>query len=97
MRIIHLSDIHFKDTIEEGKIWESFIEDLKKLNLNKDKDIIFITGDLIDKGGFEFDSLGQAFEVFKEKRINILLNKLKMEKLYIRHLMMDHLNILMTY
>lgn len=80
MRIIHLSDIHFKDTIEEGKIWESFIEDLKKLNLNKDKDIIFITGDLIDKGGFEFDSLGQAFEVFKEKRINILLNKLKMEK-----------------
>ena len=75
MRVIHLSDIHFKDTIEEGQIWESLIEDLEKLNLNKNKDIIFITGDLIDKGGFEFDSLGQAFKIFKEKRINVLLNR----------------------
>lgn len=80
MRIIHLSDIHFKNTVEETENWSKLIEDLKRIGLNKDKDIILITGDLIDKGGTDFESLEEAFDIFKEKRINILLNELKMEK-----------------
>lgn len=80
MRVIHLSDIHFKNTVQEENIWNLLIEDLKKLNLNKNKDIILVTGDLIDKGGVNFNSLEEAFKVFNEKRINILLNQLKMEK-----------------
>lgn len=76
MRIIHLSDIHYNNTENERKIWRKLIKDLKNLNLNKNEDLIFITGDLINKGGENIGRLDTGFSLFLTNMVEPLLNEL---------------------
>lgn len=58
LRIVHLSDIHFNGNAKtdfDEFIVKALIKDLKRFNEEKKIDLVFITGDLIDKGGDGFD------------------------------------------
>lgn len=79
MRIIHLSDIHLcKDNIEDFRLHyrKSLIEEFKKINFEKEIDLIIISGDLVDRGGKslleldEYKSLNNPYEVFEKEFID---------------------------
>ena len=58
IRIVHLSDIHLnKKTLKDAEqfVIKALIKDLKKYSDEKRIDLIFITGDLIDRGGESFN------------------------------------------
>lgn len=81
MRIIHLSDIHFN--MKEIKEIENFIinpliADLKEKNEEKSIDAIFITGDLLLKGGE--GKIDEGFENFNEKFIKVFEEELGVTK-----------------
>ncbi|KEI86147.1 hypothetical protein FDF15_01995 [Clostridium botulinum] len=82
MRIVHLSDIHFnKDNLKdyEDFVITALLEDLEKHNYEKKIDLIFITGDLIDKGGKSFENIESAFDIFKKNIIIPIKNKFNLE------------------
>lgn len=82
MRIVHLSDIHLnkghlKDFQDLAR--EALIGDLIMENTKKKIDLIFITGDLIDKGGESFGKIEDAFKFFEENVINPIKSELGMD------------------
>lgn len=79
IRIIHISDIHFNKTENQIEMIDKYIEDLKKLE-DKKIDLIFITGDLINKGGKDFQSIDNAFKSFETLFIDKILNSLNIHK-----------------
>lgn len=75
MRIIHLSDIHYKKENSE-EIIKKMIDDLDKNNKENEINLILITGDLIDKGGISFGSIESAFQSFEEDVLRQIIKKL---------------------
>lgn len=81
IRIIQLSDFHINP--KNLKDWNNYIKKalLEKLNsLNKQNEVTFIafTGDLINFGGSEFDSVEEAFKSFENEVIIPIINSLKL-------------------
>lgn len=68
MRIIHLSDIHLDNSnLKDCNIFmQALINDLNNLKKEKAIDLLFITGDLIDKGGKSFGDIASAFQNFEK-------------------------------
>ena len=69
IQIVHISDFHLDSEIISSKKKElinALIEDLKKNKVDSSKCIFAISGDLIDKGGYQFSSIKKAFDLFKE-------------------------------
>ena len=76
--IIHLSDFHMNNhTLYD---WENYLKDsMLEVILDKMEDpshtIIVCTGDLIDKAGKDFGGVEQALDKFREKVIDVLIEK----------------------
>jgi predicted phosphodiesterase len=64
MRIIHLSDLHYKSTDgEQDKLILALCEDLRKIRAEKTIDVIVFSGDIASKGNI---SSNIADEIFKK-------------------------------
>lgn len=76
--IIHLSDFHMNNhTLYD---WENYLKDsMLEVILDKMEDpshtIIVCTGDLIDKAGKDFGGVELALDKFREKVIDVLIEK----------------------
>lgn len=82
MRIVHLSDIHLNnDKIKDFKrhTIKPLLRDLAKHNSAKKIDLIFVTGDLIDKGGKSFNNIEDAFNQFIDKVIEPIKSELNID------------------
>lgn len=89
MRILHFSDIHLND-YNYNELKDFYLDALinKLLALSNDKkiDVVAITGDLIDKGGFSLkeilrkDGLKSPYQIFEKEFINPIANKLRINK-----------------
>ncbi len=78
MRILHLSDFHLdKETREDSKrhVVTPIINTIKQLQKEKEIDLILFTGDLINIGGKNYDSIENAFIDFKDVFIQPLLDE----------------------
>lgn len=78
MNIIHLSDIHF-EVDKEGslsykkeQLYNALVDDLRSNQYVDSDSIMVITGDLVDKGGMDFNEQ-DPFEKFKELFINKII------------------------
>lgn len=89
MRILHLSDIHLNDyNYEELRDFylDALIKKLMNLTENKHIDIVAITGDLIDRGGFslkeilEKEELDSPYQIFEKEFIEPIARKLRIDK-----------------
>lgn len=86
MRIVHLSDIHFRYNKNNGVdidtkiVLKALFNSLEQVNTEKKIDLICITGDLIDKGGQSFDNISQAFEEFENYVIDGISDRIKLDK-----------------
>lgn len=79
IRIIHFSDFHLnKKNLEDWNyfIKDSLLNELKRIHGESPIDMIFITGDLIDKGGDNFESIDKAFSEFQEQIIKPIITTL---------------------
>lgn len=79
IRLIHLSDFHLNH--QNLKDWNAFIKPalISKLNAYKDmpdNTFIICSGDLVDKGGIEYESIDEALRIFKENVIDVLCEEL---------------------
>ncbi|MBI9062761.1 MAG: metallophosphoesterase [Marinilabiliaceae bacterium] len=79
LRLIHLSDIHYsKDSIEDivTFVLPSLLKDIEKSHVDNKINLVFLTGDLIDKGGISFSGgIETAFEEFQEIFIKGIIEK----------------------
>jgi len=76
IRIIHISDLHLEKEIpsfEKAAIINALAEDLK--NQIDENTILFFTGDLIDKGGYNFSDKPNAFFAFEKVFIEPILKE----------------------
>lgn len=77
MRILHISDLHIKRIA--GKLDNAerccghLCEQVEKIHQERPIGFIFITGDLVDKGGASFDSISDGFNVVNELLVEPLL------------------------
>ena len=81
IRIIHFSDFHLnKRNLENWNyfIKESLLAELKTIHDEHPIDLIFLTGDLIDKGGISFSTIKEAFSEFKTNIITPILTTLNL-------------------
>lgn len=84
IRIVHLSDIHLSKTLlfdAENFVLKALKKDLKKYHHEKQIDLIFFSGDLIDKGGSDFENdVRDAFLTFEEKVVEAITEELSIPK-----------------
>lgn len=76
IRIIHISDLHLEKEIpsfEKVAIINALAEDLK--SQIDENTILFFTGDLIDKGGYNFSDKPNAFFAFEKVFIEPILKE----------------------
>lgn len=84
MRILHLSDLHAKKV--GGKLtdleicFKNLCEQVEKIQGSKLIDFIFITGDLVDRGGKSFSSLSEGYDIFNNLLIEPLLKITGLDK-----------------
>ena len=74
IRIIHISDLHLeseKPSNQKENLILALARDLK--TFVNDETLLFFTGDLIDKGAFNFEDKKNAFNFFEEIFIDIIL------------------------
>ncbi|MCR9133291.1 MAG: metallophosphoesterase [bacterium] len=82
IRILHLSDFHLNPkTLND---WDNFLskallEKLSELSSEKEIDLVVFTGDLIDRGGRDFNNVEDAFDKFQNKVIHPILENLSIE------------------
>ena len=79
LQIIHLSDFHLnpKNLSDwNSYVKKAFINKLKSLSLDTSKLIIVCTGDLVDKGGIDYSSINEAFQLFRDEVMNFICNEL---------------------
>lgn len=87
MRAIHLSDVHYHPSQKafSKKILNPLIVDLKRMNSEKKIDLIFFTGDLIDKGGvsrLKTIDTAEAFSDFEKNFIQPIVSSINLPKEY---------------
>lgn len=89
MRIVHLSDIHLsKSNYDEfqNNYKNALIKDLLEYNRSSPIDLIVITGDLVDKGGYslfeipEFETLNSPYDIFEEVFLKPIISALNIDK-----------------
>ena len=83
IRIVHLSDFHWKKNNESTfskQLFEPLLKSLNKENSERKIDLIFITGDLLDKGNSGFEKASDAFSEFEKEVISKIITKLNFEK-----------------
>jgi len=78
MRILHFSDFHLAKSQRERAVSliNRMISSLQSINREQQIDLIIFSGDLVDQGGKEYNSLTEAFEDFQEVVIKPLCNNL---------------------
>jgi len=79
IRIIHFSDFHLnKKNLADWNyfIKDSLLNELKRIHEDAPIDMIFLTGDLIDKGGANFESIEIAFSEFQDNIITPIISAL---------------------
>ncbi len=79
LQIIHLSDFHLNSknlSDWNSYVKKAFIDKLKSLSLDTSKLLIVCTGDQIDKGGSDYKSIQEAFNLFKTEVIDFICNEL---------------------
>jgi predicted phosphodiesterase/GTPase SAR1 family protein len=79
LRILHFSDFHLnKKNLDDWNyfIKKALLDELKKTHEQEPIDLIFLTGDLIDKGGIAFGSIEKAFEEFRGSIIEPIIQTL---------------------
>lgn len=79
IRIIHITDFHLNT--KNLRDWKQFVKipmlkNLKQLHAEHEIAFIAFTGDMIDKGGKDYKSPNEAFNIFKEEVINPILSEL---------------------
>lgn len=89
LRILHLTDFHLnKKTLKDWDdfLKEAFLNKIEELQKENPIDLVFFTGDLIDKAGIDFkekdDSIPpttKAFTIFKNQVIDPILEKLNID------------------
>ena len=89
MRVIHLSDIHLsKDNIEEFRLYyrKTLVRELKERNFEKEIDLIIISGDLVDRGGYSLKDIdiymgySNPYDIFEKEFIDPLYSQLNITK-----------------
>ena len=83
MRIVHLSDLHLtKDSLSSLKQFylKALLKDLKKFSQTNPVDLIFLTGDLVDKGGSSFEQGENFYEIVEKEFILPILETLSLDK-----------------
>ena len=78
VQIIHISDFHLDSNpiqYKKEQLVNALIADLKKQNIDTNQCVFVISGDLIDKGGMNFQSTKEAFDYFKE----VFIDKIQRE------------------
>lgn len=81
IRIIHFSDFHLnKKNLDDWNyfIKDSILNELKRIHGESPIDLILLTGDLIDRGGDNFESIDKAFEEFNANIISPILSTLSL-------------------
>ncbi len=81
LNIIHLTDFHLNK--RNLKDWKDFVKEplitrLIEIDNEVKIDLIVFTGDMIDKGGKDFDNPQIAFQEFQENVINPIISNLKL-------------------
>jgi len=79
LHIIHLSDFHLNSknlSDWNSYVKKAFIDKLKSLSLDSSKLLIVCTGDQIDKGGSDYKSIQEAFNLFKTEVIDFICTEL---------------------
>lgn len=68
IRLIHFSDLHLSLMDDENVInlVHEMTQTLLKLSVQHSIDLIIFTGDMIDRGGKNFQTISEAFECFKK-------------------------------
>src|SRR5690606_30476238 len=82
IRILHLTDFHLNDkTLRDWNDFmkEPFLTKISCLNTQKKIDLVLFTGDLIDKAGFDFGSVSEGLNTFKENIIEPILKILDLD------------------
>ncbi|WP_406539578.1 metallophosphoesterase [Fibrobacter sp.] len=83
LQIIHISDFHLDNkilTASKERLANAFIEDLKKQDIDFEKCILIISGDLIDKGGCGFSDIDEAFSTFESFFLNKITDTIKITR-----------------
>src|SRR5580693_8850921 len=81
MRIAHISDLHLsQDNLDSFKRFylEALIKDLQKFHRQEKVEMIFLTGDLVDKGGRSLGS--NCYEIVGESFIRPVLEALELTR-----------------
>ncbi|MCH5334457.1 MAG: metallophosphoesterase [Alistipes sp.] len=79
IKIVHISDFHL--TKQHSADWieyisEAFVQLMTDQNVDSDHIFVVCTGDLVDKGGADYDhNLGTAFNVFKTQVLDEIHRK----------------------
>jgi predicted MPP superfamily phosphohydrolase len=76
MRVIHISDFHLESetpNFHKQQLIKALTKDLAKF-VNHET-IICFTGDLIDKGGYNFTDQTKIFESFEREFLNVISNE----------------------
>ncbi|MCQ2016671.1 metallophosphoesterase [Clostridium butyricum] len=69
LRLLHISDIRFNNDEKSKNLISTLIKDLIEMNNLRKVDMILITGDLIDRGGLNFESAYDALKCFENEFI----------------------------
>lgn len=83
LRIVHLSDLHVNKAYESNYqkyVLSPLLQCLSVENTKKKIDLICITGDLIDKGGYGYSSIVDAFTYFDTFFLNQLIKTIGIKK-----------------
>lgn len=83
MRIIHFSDSHLrpnKGIMKNQNLTERFINALKPIHAQRPIDLIVFSGDMIDRGGDGFNSMDEAFSIYKKFVIEKILSELDLSQ-----------------
>ena len=81
IRILHFSDFHLNgNKINEAQhVLNNMINSLKKINEEKQIDLVIFTGDMLEQGGVGYDNdLERGFADFQSKVINPILTALNL-------------------
>lgn len=78
IRLIHFSDLHLSLIDDENVInlVHEMTQTLLKLSVQHSIDLIIFTGDMIDRGGKNFQTISEAFECFKKIVMDPICEKL---------------------
>lgn len=85
IRILHLSDFHLsndKANIDKSqKIVDGLFDAVKSIVMEHPIDLVIFSGDAINRGGKDFDSIDDAFLSFQTMLIEPLMDALHLSKI----------------